>query len=149
MNLHQLYMCHFDNVLIARLSKYPQGPHSCLLFAAFTQRLFPTFFRWLHAVWILPTSVNLSWQTRMDLIWTVYNFVIETQVIIRCSLLFFLGSHSIWYLSRHQIQICKPSCEMSWVLGKHVSYRIQSNCWCMTLFKLYIVIQPMLRECGG
>ena len=30
-------MCHFDNYVTARLSsKYPQGPHSNLLFAAFT-----------------------------------------------------------------------------------------------------------------
>ena len=29
-------MSHFDNYLTARLSKYPQGPHSDLLFAAFT-----------------------------------------------------------------------------------------------------------------
>ena len=42
MNLHQLYMCHFDNFLMARLSKYPQGPHSCLLFAAFTLPLYST-----------------------------------------------------------------------------------------------------------
>ena len=35
-NLHQLYMCHFDNYVTTRLSKYPQGPHSHLLFAAFT-----------------------------------------------------------------------------------------------------------------
>lgn len=31
------------------------------------QRLFLTFFRWLHVVWIPPTSVTLSEQTRMGL----------------------------------------------------------------------------------
>ena len=37
-------MCHFDNYLIARLSKYPQGPHSLAyhLFAAFTLPLYST-----------------------------------------------------------------------------------------------------------
>jgi hypothetical protein len=36
MNLHQLYTRHFDSYLTARLSKYPQGPDSYILFAAFT-----------------------------------------------------------------------------------------------------------------
>jgi hypothetical protein len=36
MNLYQRYISHFDSYLTARLSKYPQGPHSYLLFAAFT-----------------------------------------------------------------------------------------------------------------
>ena len=35
-------MRHFDNYLVARLSKYPQGPHSYLLFAAFALTLYPT-----------------------------------------------------------------------------------------------------------
>ena len=35
-------MCHFDNYLKARLSKYPKGPHSHLLFAAFTLPLYST-----------------------------------------------------------------------------------------------------------
>ena len=35
-------MCHFDNYVIAHLSKYPQGPHSYLLFAAFTLPLYST-----------------------------------------------------------------------------------------------------------
>ena len=41
-NLYRLYMCHFDNYLTARLSKYPQGPHSYVLFAAFTLSLYST-----------------------------------------------------------------------------------------------------------
>lgn len=39
-NLYQLYMCHFDNYVTAHLSKYPHGPHSHILFAAFTLLLF-------------------------------------------------------------------------------------------------------------
>ena len=96
----------------------------------FIRRLLLTFFRWLHVVWIPPTSVTLSWQTRMGLTWTVYNLIIEILVIIRCFLLF------LW-IPLDLVFITLPNPDM--MRARNVSstrqtceYCIQSNCWCMT-----------------
>jgi len=119
-NLYRLYMGHFDNYIMACLSKYPQGLHLCLLLAAFAlpfNSIPPSDLLSVVTYGMDPSDEREFEQADnngLDL-----NGVQLSHGLSFDAFCFFYGSHSIWYLSHFQVHVCKPSCKMSGTLGKH------------------------------